>query len=286
MVRETSDVGVLDPGNVSLVHASIEDGDAVRRAVELAYPDAVVHSAALVMSSDEEALDRVNVAGTRNICRAAMERGVGRVLHISSIAVIGGHEMPLSDSMCPRPNNAYGRSKEKAERVILEYRRKGLSSVVLRPCMVMGEGEPHAMDTLCWLAEKRLFPLPDIPRADSKLHLVNVHNLADVMEKSLHADDALDGTYIVADRRALTIRRFVEIVYDELGSGSVPLLPRGIVRCLELVPAFRNRLRRVFRDRMYDISAAEGVLGYEPSFSTEEAVRSSVRSWKKRNSRA
>ncbi|MBD3296243.1 MAG: NAD-dependent epimerase/dehydratase family protein [Candidatus Omnitrophica bacterium] len=285
MVRETSDVRGLESEKVHLVHASIEDQTAVRRAVALASPDAVVHSAALVRSSDEKELDRVNAVGTRNICEASLACDVKRVIHISSIAVVGGHQMPLTDSMSPKPGNAYGRSKMEAERIVLEYRRKGLASVILRPCMVIGEGEPHAMDVLCRLVDKRWLLLPDIPEADSKLHLVNVRNLADIMEKSLYGDAGLEGTYIIADRRAMTIRHFVEIVYEELDRGAVPVMSWGVVRCLSLVPAFRNRIKRIFRDRIYDISAARNLLGYDPGFSTEEAVRNAARSWKEKNSR-
>jgi 2-alkyl-3-oxoalkanoate reductase len=51
---------------------------------------AVVHMAAMIGVWRPTAEYRaVNVAGTRNVCRAALAAGVARVVHVSSLIVYG-----------------------------------------------------------------------------------------------------------------------------------------------------------------------------------------------------
>jgi len=89
--RETSDVRLLGAAASEVDHAvgDVTDARSVRRAMEGV--GRVYHAAARVRfgPGEREALRRVNVGGTANVVNAALDAGVDRILHVSSMAAFG-----------------------------------------------------------------------------------------------------------------------------------------------------------------------------------------------------
>lgn len=117
------------------VTLDLRDGDAVRRAVLDARPDAVVHTA---YRQAEAALAGDVVAATRNVADAA-ERAGARLLHLSTDLVFDGeYGAPYSEDDEPRPVSAYGRAKLEAESFV-----RGL---VVRTSLLVGvPGQQEAL---------------------------------------------------------------------------------------------------------------------------------------------
>ena len=166
----------------------------------------------------------------------------------------------------------------------MDFRRKGLHVAVIRPCMVYGEDEPHGLDKILNLVVARRIPVFDVPGMDSKLNLVHVDNVVQVLMLALERDEALKGTFIVADKEIITLRKFLEICYDELTSNAPPVVPSWIGKMFLFIPFVRKRADRYFKDRVYDISRARDLLGYDPKVATEDGLRRVVRYWKKNKS--
>ncbi len=282
LVRETSKTDLLREMGVSLATGDVTDTGAVDRIFGEARPRAVFHCAASVTEKDEAELCRINVEATRSVCRACRTYGVKRLIYLSSVAVVSGNpQVPLADDLPYKATSAYGRSKIEAERVALEFRRKGLPVSVIRPCMVYGEDEPHALDRILRAVRSRRIPILDVPEMDSKLHLVYVGNVVQALELALEKDEATRGTFMVADKEIITPRRFLEILYDELEGTCPPIVPGWAVRLLMTVPPLRRKAKGIFKDRVYDITRAADLLGYDPAVSTEEGLRRTVRYWKR-----
>lgn len=285
LVRRTSDTSALSAFPVRIELCDIMDAAWVDGAIGRIKPQAVVHCAAAVEGKDERELCRVNVGSTSNICAASLKYGVERLVYLSSIAVVNGNsDAVLTDTMPYKANSAYGRSKIAAELLVVEHREMGLKAAILRPCMIYGEDEPHALDGILGLVSRRLLMLPNIPEVDSKLHLGYVGNVAQLMELALHSDKALEGTFLVADRETTTPRAFVNGLYREMGKASPPDVPRWMMKLVMAIPPVGRRVKRLFRERMYDISRARELLGYEPEVMLEEGVRRTVARWKEKHS--
>ncbi|NQT32613.1 MAG: NAD-dependent epimerase/dehydratase family protein, partial [Candidatus Omnitrophica bacterium] len=243
----------------------------------------VFHCAGSVRGKTEEELFSINVTGTYNICQACYNRNVKRLIYLSSIATVNGNsQMPLADNMPYKARNAYGRSKIEAEKIAIEFREKGLPVAIIRPCMVYGEGEPHALYKIFRAAQKRLIPAIRGSEMDSKLNLVDVNNVVSALALALEKEEALSGTFIIADKDAITIRKFLEIVYNELDVGGPPVFPAWMVKFCLVLPPVKRKFKGLFKDRVYDISRAEKLLGYSPAISTEEGLRRVIRDWKGR----
>ncbi len=110
--------------------------------------DRVYHVAAKVSFArrDREVLRRVNVDGTANVVNAALEAGVDRLVHTSSIAALG---RPLaSDALIDETTpwqeashrSAYARSKRQAELEVHRGIAEGLDAVLVHPSLVFGVG--------------------------------------------------------------------------------------------------------------------------------------------------
>jgi dTDP-4-dehydrorhamnose reductase len=107
---------VVDGGD--LPEFDITDGDAVRRAIEAARPDVVVHAAALtdtrLCEDDPDLAHRVNGLGTRNVAQACVDAAA--LVYVSTNEVFDGRKGEhYVESDAPNPINAYGRSKLEGE---------------------------------------------------------------------------------------------------------------------------------------------------------------------------
>lgn len=84
----------------------------------------------------------VNVEGTKNILRAAMEKGIEKLVYTSSIHAIQRVEDGVIDERVPydmnNPYGAYDRSKAEATLEVLNAARCGLEAVVACPTGVIG----------------------------------------------------------------------------------------------------------------------------------------------------
>lgn len=133
--------------------------------------DVVFHLAARisVVAGDDDALQAINVQGTRNVMQACLHAGVRRVVHFSSIHA-------LADVPKGRPINeecelalgddhlGYDRSKAGGERVVAEFVAKGLDVVTVNPGAILGRHDhgPSAMgEVLLDLYHRRMPALID-----------------------------------------------------------------------------------------------------------------------------
>lgn len=97
---------------------------------------------AITRDEDEEVF-RTNVEGTRNVVNAALQCGVRRMVHFSSVHAYYQHPMdqpidetrPLADV---EGELAYDRSKARGEKEVMQGVQRGLDAVIVNPGAVMG----------------------------------------------------------------------------------------------------------------------------------------------------
>ncbi|MGE5308536.1 MAG: NAD-dependent epimerase/dehydratase family protein [Deltaproteobacteria bacterium] len=267
LVRKTSDTAGLRRLGAGLAYGDVCDESSLS---SLPRCDAIVHCAAVVDRRPLKQLRSCNVEGTRNICEAAMRTGA-RLVHLSSVAVVTGNSaVTLTEDMAYAPTNTYGVSKMEAERVVLGYRGKGLKCAVIRPPMVYGEGEPHALGKLMWLIRRGMFPLLDEGR--TLLHMVYVGNLAHALCLALDRGEFLEGTFFAADTDALTCAEAFGILASSVDAPRPPLVPRALTPVLTRLPFVGKPLASLFKDRVYETKRIRSV-GYSDIVPAREALK-------------
>ncbi|WP_030539006.1 NAD(P)-dependent oxidoreductase [Sphingobium sp. DC-2] len=144
--------------------------------------DVVIHIAGVVNAPDRDGFEAGNARGTMALIDAMRQRGVRRLIHVSSLAA---REPDLSD---------YGWSKALAEKHV---KASGLDWTIVRPPAIYGPGDREMLE-LFRMAKRGIMLLPP----GGRLSLIEVSDLSRLLltlagekEESLaHCYEADDGT--------------------------------------------------------------------------------------------
>lgn len=167
--------------------------------------DAVVHLAGIAhigASVDESTYDRVIHSATADLADACARSGVKRFILLSSVRAQSGPSADhiLRETDAPRPSEAYGRAKLKAEDAL---RAGGLAWTILRPTLVYGSAAKGNLAALVKLARSP-WPLP-LASFTARRSLLSLENLIAAIRFALSAGVTQRETYLVAEPRALTL---------------------------------------------------------------------------------
>lgn len=278
LVRPTSDRQLLSGKGVTFIEADLSDEKSLEVLKQYSL-DVIYHCAGLVEDKDLHKLYKMNVAGTDNICKYALEQRVKRVIYLSSVATVSGNEqVPLTEDLPYSATNLYGLSKLEAESLVLEYRRHGLPVVIMRPAMVYGEEEPHAFDKIMRLLQCRLLPVAD--GGIHKMHMVYIQNVVYALLLALSDDRFLLGTFFIADNEVLTQREVFSILSRVVTKKDPVILASWMTPVLAHLPILGKKFRSFLKDRVYDISRLKA-LGYKPKYTAKEGLQRSAEYWLK-----
>ncbi len=110
--------------------------------------DVIYHCAAKVSFSekDKKEMQQANIRGTANIVDAALEHGILKICHVSSIAVLGKAELITDETVWDEnaKHSDYARSKFNAELEIWRGCAEGMNAVVVRPSVIVGPWKPKS----------------------------------------------------------------------------------------------------------------------------------------------
>lgn len=131
---------------VAWVKADIQDILSLEEAMEgIAI---VYHCAGMVSFNPKNKLQlhKVNVEGTANVVNACLEKGVKKLLYVSSVAALGRirEDQPINETMQwteETSNSEYGKSKFLGEMEVWRGIGEGLQAVIVNPVIILGEGD-------------------------------------------------------------------------------------------------------------------------------------------------
>ncbi|GAB4577960.1 MAG: NAD-dependent epimerase/dehydratase family protein [Anaerolineales bacterium] len=250
----------------------------------------VVHAAGLFRFWGTEAdFHQINVQGTRNIVQAAEQVGVLRLIHVSTIAVIGQAPpgQPITEMTPCHPLDAYQRSKLAGERVV---RETSLPTVILRPGAFYGPGGTYGFNRL-FIQDPMRGVRIQVDGGKRLIFPVFVPDVAWAVTCVLQHPTA-QGIYNICDqpRSHRDINRLVsQLLGISLFRLSVPRVPilafAGLLEFLahytHREPFFPLNLRHyVFNDWPVSSARARLELGFQPT-PIEEGLRETVMWYKK-----
>lgn len=130
--------------------------------------------------------DEVNVAGAKNICTVAREKGVQTIIFTSSVAVYGFAPIGTDESGKIAPFNDYGRTKYEAEQVFKDWQAeapKERTLVIIRPTVVFGEqNRGNVYNLLRQLASGKFVM---VGHGENRKSMAYVENVAAFIEYSM-----------------------------------------------------------------------------------------------------
>lgn len=281
----------LDPARhgwskLEYVQADVRDAATLRAA--LSGVDVVVHLAFNIygVRQTERTLFDMNVGGTLNVARAALDGGARRFVYASSAAVYGFHARNGSPRREEAPIAAparhfYARHKAQAELRLRELLRGApIDAYFFRPCAIVG---PHAAGASVHGLSRRarrnlvrlLRPLGGLPVPPPPVPLQFVHEEDAGQAFHLAVTGAgPPGTYNLAGEGALDGRDVVR----RLGMRPLPIPPpvgralaRGLSSLPPIVPAVAWPVA-LSGPVLIDTAAARRELEWRPRFTSAAAL--------------
>ena len=242
----------------------------------------VIHAAARAHIMKEEVTDplaeyrRVNVDGTLNLARYAVEAGVKRFVFISSIKVNGEQTAPGRPFTCddtPTPEDPYGISKLEAEQGLQQIALEtGMEVVIIRSPLVYGPGVKGNFASMIKLVEKGL-PLP-FGAIDNRRSLVGLDNLVDLIITCIDHPNAANQVFLVSDGEDLSTSGLLRRVAKAMGKPSrlIPV-PAVLLQLGATVLGKKAVGQRLLGSLQVDISSTRERLDWTPPVSVDEGLR-------------
>ncbi len=246
--------GGLWPVGFSFNRIKIVEGDVTRAHLGIAprirsrlYSeiDIIYHSAAVIkLSGAEDQVQSANVQGTKNVLDFALkckEKGrLDRVVHVSTIAVSGNREGTIyeDDLDCGQEfNNPYEKSKFEAEKIVHEYRQRGLNVLIVRPSMVIGDSRTGFTNHFnIFYFQLRLLSqgiLDTIPlREDAVYNLIPADYAGRAVFLIAHTKNVRNGNFHIVNPHEVNVSHLVENTCAYLGCRKPVMLPVSAAKTL------------------------------------------------------
>ena len=142
-IRSSGAEKLLQHPNIFIFKGDILDKDSLSVAIKGCRQ--VYHTASLVKMwvKDSSMLHQQNVSGTNNVLEAAVKEDVQKLVYTSTCGVWGpspGRPLTENDALNAAFDTDYDLSKQQAEKSVMEYAAKGLSTVIVNLSRVYGPG--------------------------------------------------------------------------------------------------------------------------------------------------
>lgn len=285
---------------LQVVAGNICDLDTVAAAV--ADIDTIIHTAAIIdlaggAAVTDELRKRsfgINVGGTENLITAGRAAGVQRFVYTASNSVVmGGQRIRNGDETMPyttKFNDLYTETKVAAETLVLSQNGIGdMLTCSIRPSGIWGPGDQtmfrRLFESMVAGHVKAL-----IGGKNSKLDNSYVHNLIHgfilAAQHLVPGGTAPGQAYFINDGEPINMFEFARPVIEACGQRwprlRVPGAPiRAVMAAWQRLhfrlgipqpPQEPGAIERLYIDNYFSIAKARRDLGYEPLFTTEQAM--------------
>lgn len=212
--------------NVAVFRGDLAQKDSLTDA--LSGVDTVVHFAGVLFRAHPERfLPETNTGYFRNLCQAAVEAEVKRLILISFPHVEGETtpECPATGRLDGTPRSAHARTRGDEERHLFEHvARQGVEAVSLRVGMVYGRGI-LMIDAARWFSRHGLLGVWKKP---TWIHLVSRIDFLNATKNALMKPD-ISGIYHLGDDGVQTLQEFLDAACDHWGTHRPRRMPEWMI---------------------------------------------------------
>ena len=254
---------VKDHENLELIKGDIRNRELLESS--FAGCDAIIHLACI---SNDPSFDldpslgkTINYDAFLDIVDVAKRSGVRRFIYASSSSVYGVKSDPnVTEDLPLDPLTDYSKYKAMCEDVLLENRRPGFTTLILRPATVCGDSPRLRLDLTVNILTNHAYHNKTIKVFGGQQMRPNLHiqDMTDLYIKSLEwPDDAIDGKIFNAGYENHKVAEIADLVRGVIGD-DVDIVT---------TPTDDNRSYHICSDKI------RRELGYEPRHSIDNAVQ-------------
>jgi len=295
LVKQTTDISSLKELDIEFVYGDIcypKTIDGIADGIDVVFHLAAIgHVSSTSLSAYKKFL-KVNVEGTRNLLKECKKSKVKRFVHFSSTAAMGLIEDVVVDEKTPScPRTPYQKTKFKSEQVVMDfYEKEGMPVVILRPCMVYGEGCKGEYLRIFSYIKNGIFPR--IGKGKKLTPLVYIHNIIPAIVNAATMGKA-GNVYLLVDT-SIEVDVLHEKVSKYLGVKSpyifIPtFIALLLVKFYELSCKLVGRSPKValknvkstIANRIFNSSKAQRDLQFRKIFTFDESLKRTIK-WAKK----
>ncbi len=275
LVRRTSNVGSLKDLDLEIAYGDLADKTFPTEALDGV---SVVYNIAAVYRHEvaEDQFYEVNARGVERLLNACLQAGVERLVHCSTVGVLGNIQNPPAAEDAPYgPGDPYQRSKLEGEKLVLAFGKQHSFPVsVVRPSAIYGPGDTRFLKLFKAIDRGRFVILGS---GEVFYHYVYIDDLVDGFMLAAEKEAAQGEVFIIAGPEYVTINELARLIAEVLERPApklhLPIAPamlaakacQAICKPLGIEPPlYPRRLDFFIKHRAFDISKARRVLGYEP----------------------
>jgi len=178
----------------------------------------VYHCAAIVTFNPRRKMEmfKINIEGTANVVNAALEAGVKKMVHVSSVAALGAlrEDEVINETMNwteETSNSRYGQSKYLAELEVWRGIGEGLNAVMVNPTIILGAGDWNSGSSHIFKNVYNEFPW----YTDGIRGFVDVRDVVSVMIQLMESDITAQRFIVSAANRSF--REIFSLIANAFG---------------------------------------------------------------------
>jgi len=250
--------------------------------------DVVFHLAAAQHEAnvDDDYFWNINVGGTRNMLDAAIETGVKRFVHASTIGVYGEAKAGtvLNEESPMNPLNVYTKSKFEAESIVRSYGNTGKIPVtIIRSAETYGPGDMRLLKIFKQVNKGTFFR---IGPGKNIHHLTYIDDLVAGYIKAASSEEAENELFVLAGADKPTTDDMLTGISNALGKNLLPIrVPLWIFDTAAIIlestlqplgiqpPLHRRRMDFFKKEFAFDTTHARETIGYDPQVPWSEGVK-------------
>ena len=231
----------------------------------------IFHLSALVHQmggASKEEYEKVNVTQTLQLAKKAKENGVKQFIFMSTVKVYGEETNNVyTENTIGKPQDEYGKSKLKAEKLLLELEDEDFRVSIIRTPIVYGHGVKANIQALINFVNKvSLLPFGKIKNKRSMVYIGNLCHLVDEVIQQKQS-----GVFLASDNSAFSTSKLIELIAKNLDK-KVYLLKIPLFETLLkfFKPSFHKRL---YCSLEVDNSITKEKLNLKNPYNVEEGIK-------------
>ncbi|MCA9396901.1 MAG: NAD(P)-dependent oxidoreductase, partial [Candidatus Omnitrophica bacterium] len=241
----------------------------------------MVHAAAALPLESKQSIFDTNLKGTQNALEAALHNKTKRFIQISSTAVYGVPEkFPIEETDPLTPVGPYAETKILSEKMCEDYRKKGLTTTIIRPKTFIGTFRLGVFQILYdWVYNGVKIPM--IGSGNNRYQLLEVTDLASAVRHFFSCPEAVaNDVYNVGGTDFGTVREDLTALCAHAGTKSKPfgtpaaptILLLRFLESIKLSPLYKWVYGTAGKNSMVSVDKILSRTGWKPRFSNADAL--------------
>lgn len=230
--------------------------------------DVIVHLAGIAHNKNNSVgeFKKINVDGTLELARKALEANIKRFIFISSIGVNGNstHGKAFTEQDTPNPTNDYTKSKYEAEKALAKlFENTHIDLVIIRPPLIYAHDAPGNFSKLLMLIKLGQF-LP-FGCTHNQRSFIAIENLVSFITACIYHDTKINETFLIADDEVISTKQLIQCLSSGMGKSMILLpVPTKLLSTLADVTGKVSIFEQLYGNLQIDNRKAKKFFNWHP----------------------